>query len=115
MVDTWATCVTRRALAGVQSLVHVAADDRLWARDPDEIARNNLDGTAAVMRAALAAGVERVVHTSSAATLRVSPATVAASEDQPLAPQEASGACKRSKCWPSAWSSAWSRRKSCPP
>jgi dihydroflavonol-4-reductase len=115
MADTWATCVTRRALAGVQSLVHVAADDRLWARDPDEIARNNLDGTAAVMRAALAAGVERVVHTSSVATLRVSPATVAASEDQPPHRRRPSAPASAARCWPSAWSSAWSRRKSGPP
>jgi dihydroflavonol-4-reductase len=86
-----------RALAGVRSLVHVAADYRLWARDPDEITRNNLDGTAAVMRAALAAGVERVVYTSSVATLRVDAATVAATEDAPQAPMDAIGTYKRSK------------------
>ncbi|THC46337.1 hopanoid-associated sugar epimerase [Massilia sp. Mn16-1_5] len=86
-----------RALAGMRGLLHVAADYRLWARDPDEIVRNNLDGTAAVMRAALAAGVERVVYTSSVATLRVGPATVAAGEDEPLAPGEGIGAYKRSK------------------
>ena len=86
-----------RALLGARCLLHVAADYRLWARDPDEIARNNLDGTAAVMRAALAARVERVVYTSSVATLRVGPATVAAGEDQPLEPHEAIGVYKRSK------------------
>ena len=86
-----------RALAGVRCLLHVAADYRLWARDPQEIVRNNLDGTAAVMRAALAAGVERIVYTSSVATLRVGPDTVAAREDEPLAPEQAIGAYKRSK------------------
>jgi dihydroflavonol-4-reductase len=86
-----------RALAGVRWLLHVAADYRLWAPEPQAILRNNLDGTAAVMRAALAAGVERVVATSSVATLRVGPDTVAATEDQPLAPAEAVGAYKRSK------------------
>jgi len=86
-----------RALAGVRWLLHVAADYRLWARDPESILRNNLDGTTAVMRAALAAGVERVVVTSSVATLKVGPQTLAATEDQPLAPQEAIGAYKRSK------------------
>jgi dihydroflavonol-4-reductase len=86
-----------RALAGVRYLLHVAADYRLWAREPEEIARNNLDGTAAVMRAALAARVERVVYTSSVATLRVGPATLAANEDQPLEAHEAIGAYKRSK------------------
>jgi dihydroflavonol-4-reductase len=86
-----------RALAGVRWLVHVAADYRLWARDPEEIVRNNLDGTRTMMRAALASGVERVVVTSSVATLRVGPSTEAATEDAPLAPDEAIGAYKRSK------------------
>jgi len=86
-----------RALAGIQGLLHVAADYRLWARDPGEIVRNNVEGTAAVMRAALAAGVERVVLTSSVATLRVGPETEAATEDQPLQPGDAIGAYKRSK------------------
>src|SRR5690348_12418882 len=53
------------ALAGVRVLMHVAADYRLWARDPREIVRNNLEGARVVMQAALAAGVERIVHTSS--------------------------------------------------
>lgn len=86
-----------RALAGARFLLHVAADYRLWARDPGEIVRNNVDGTQAVMRAALAAGVERIVVTSSVATLRVGPATVAATEDAPLAEHDAIGAYKRSK------------------
>ena len=86
-----------RALAGARFLLHVAADYRLWAPDPGEIMRNNLEGTATVMRAALAAGVERVVVTSSVATLRVGPATVAATEDEPLAEHEAIGVYKRSK------------------
>ncbi|MFS2081698.1 hopanoid-associated sugar epimerase [Telluria sp. Tellsp131] len=86
-----------RALAGVRFLLHVAADYRLWAPDPGEIMRNNQEGTATVMRAALAAGVERAVVTSSVATLRVSPSTVAATEDEPLAEHEAIGVYKRSK------------------
>ncbi|HEX8784859.1 MAG TPA: hopanoid-associated sugar epimerase [Telluria sp.] len=86
-----------RALDGVSSLLHVAADYRLWARDPEEIVRNNLEGTGAVMRAALAAGVERVVYTSSVATLHVAPDTVATAEDEALGPEQAIGAYKRSK------------------
>lgn len=86
-----------RALAGVRFLLHVAADYRLWAPDPGEIMRNNLEGTATVLRAALAAGVERVVVTSSVATLRVGPSTVAATEGEPLADHEAIGVYKRSK------------------
>ena len=47
----------QRALQGVRWLFHVAADYRLWARDPEEIVRNNLSGTRNVMQAALQAGV----------------------------------------------------------
>lgn len=86
-----------RALDGVRYLLHVAADYRLWSRTPGDIVRNNVTGTAAVMRAALATAVERVVYTSSVATLRVAPSTVAAAEDAPVAPDEAIGAYKRSK------------------
>jgi dihydroflavonol-4-reductase len=85
------------ALAGVRYLFHVAADYRLWSRDPGEIERNNLEGTGSVMRAALARQVERVVYTSSVATLRVDSRTVAATEDAALAAHEAIGAYKRSK------------------
>lgn len=87
----------RRALDGVRYLFHVAADYRLWARDPTEIERNNLEGTRTMMTAALESGVERVVYTSSVATLRVDGRTVAATEDQPLAAADAVGAYKRSK------------------
>jgi len=58
------------ALKGARYLFHVAADYRLWARDPGEIVRNNLEGTRATMQAALNAGVEKIVYTSSVATLK---------------------------------------------
>ena len=61
----------RAAMKGVRYLLHVAADYRIWARDPGEIERANLEGTEATMRAALAEGVERIVYTSSVATLLV--------------------------------------------
>ncbi len=57
------------ALSGCPVLFHVAADYRLWARDPGEIYRANIDGTRNLMRAALDAGIERVIYTSSVATL----------------------------------------------
>ena len=85
----------RAAMAGVRWLFHVAADYRLWARDPEEIVRNNLTGTGAVMQAALAAAVERVVYTSSVATLSLH--TVPADESAPLTEAGAIGAYKRSK------------------
>jgi hopanoid-associated sugar epimerase len=86
-----------RALAGVTRLYHVAADYRLWARDPAEIIRANLEGTRAVMQAALAQGVGRIVYTSSVATLRAADAGTNVDESAPLAPGEAVGAYKESK------------------
>ena len=83
------------ALTGVRWLFHVAADYRLWARDPQEIVRNNLSGTGTVMQAALSAGVERVVYTSSVATLSLN--RVPADETAPLTEADAIGAYKRSK------------------
>lgn len=59
-----------KAMEGVRHVFHVAADYRLWARDPDEIVRNNLEGARAVMEAARTAGVERIVYTSSVAALK---------------------------------------------
>jgi dihydroflavonol-4-reductase len=85
------------AMAGARYLFHVAADYRLWARDPEEIGRNNREGTLAVMTAALAAGVERVVYTSSVATLGFRVDGKASDESLPLTPSEAIGAYKRSK------------------
>ncbi len=83
-------------MKGVRFLFHVAADYRLWARDPDEIARNNVEGTRLVMEEALRAGVERIVYTSSVATLKIS-GDVPATEAHPLAEDEAIGVYKRSK------------------
>src|SRR5215472_6391562 len=57
------------AVEGCRHLFHVAADYRLWVPDPAAMFRANVDGTRALMEAALAAGVERVVYTSSVATL----------------------------------------------
>lgn len=85
-----------RAMAGVTRLYHVAADYRLWAPDPEEIVRNNRASTRTVMTAALAAGVGRIVHTSSVATLRPDPAGPA-DETRPATPEQAVGAYKRSK------------------
>jgi len=87
----------RHALRGARRLVHVAADYRLWARDPEEIVRNNLSGTQAVMWAALEAGVERVVYTSSVATLGFRDDGAPGDETLPLKENQAVGAYKRSK------------------
>ncbi len=87
----------RRAMQGARHLFHVAADYRLWAPDPVVLLRVNVEGTRALMLAALGAGVERVVYTSSVATLRVAGATAPVDETAPMAPTEAIGTYKRSK------------------
>lgn len=86
-----------RAMKGVRYLFHVAADYRLWARDPNEILQNNLLGTRAIMEEALRVGVERVVYTSSVATLALSREGDPVDESAPLLEQNAIGAYKRSK------------------
>src|ERR1051326_1249556 len=86
-----------RAMNGARYLFHVAADYRLWARDPGEIIRNNRDGTKAVMEAARAAGVERVVYTSSVATLQPHDDGSDADESDRADLQSVIGAYKKSK------------------
>lgn len=85
-----------RAVNGARHLFHVAADYRLWAKDPEEIVRNNLLTTRIVVDAALAAGIERMVYTSSVATLLPDPRG-AADESRVARPEEVVGAYKRSK------------------
>jgi len=84
------------ALRGVRYLIHAAADYRLWAPSPDEILRNNVDGTRTLMEEALRAGVERIVYTSSVATLELR-AGKPADETSPLPAAKAIGAYKKSK------------------
>ena len=86
-----------RALAGVRHLFHVAADYRLWAPDPEEIVRANVEGTQTIMAAALAAKVERIVYTSSVATLALRDDGVPVDETAPQDPARSIGAYKRSK------------------
>jgi len=85
------------ALHGARYLFHCAADYRLWARDPGEIVRNNLEGTRAVMQAAQAAGVERIVYTSSVATLKPHDDGTPADETSRHSEESAIGAYKKSK------------------
>ncbi len=87
----------KAAMNGVRYLFHVAADYRFWARDPSVILRANVDGTRNLMQEALAAGVERIVHTSSVATLKLAGATGPVDETAPLEPDQAIGVYKRSK------------------
>lgn len=84
------------AAQGARFLFHVAADYRIWAPDPEDIVRNNLAGTEAVMKAARTAGIERIVYTSSVATLKPDPRGPS-DETRPATPQQAVGTYKRSK------------------
>lgn len=85
------------AMTGVRWLFHAAADYRLWALEPAEILCCNVDGTRAVMEAALAADVERIVYTSSVATLTPCTGGSPSCEAHRSSAAEAIGAYKRSK------------------
>jgi dihydroflavonol-4-reductase len=85
------------ALTGVRYLFHVAADYRLWAPHPSDIIAANVTGTRVVMEAALDQGVQRIVYTSSVATLRAADAATSVDETAPLTEGEAIGAYKQSK------------------
>jgi dihydroflavonol-4-reductase len=72
----------REAMRGCELVYNVAGLNSLCPRDPAQMLRTNVQGAATVVRAAAAAGVGRVVHTSSAATLGEPHGTVGR-EDSP--------------------------------
>jgi len=86
-----------RALQGCEGLFHVAADYRLWARDPREIHKANVRGTHNILLAARRCGVRRIVHTSSVATLGLHHDGTPSDEDAPVRLGDMIGAYKRSK------------------
>ncbi len=86
-----------RALADCQALFHVAADYRLGAPDPSQLYRANVDGTCNVLAAARLAGVERVVYTSSVATIGIPADGTPGDERTPVALDAMIGHYKRSK------------------
>jgi dihydroflavonol-4-reductase len=105
-----------KAVSGCEVVFHVAADYRLWVRDPAEMYRSNVEGTRALLEAARKQGVRRVVYTSSVATMgfgsnghasgrtaihhsedRGSPGQHLTDEDSPVAIGNMIGHYKRSK------------------
>jgi dihydroflavonol-4-reductase len=60
-----------RAMKGVRHVFHVAADYRLWARNPAEIYESNVGGTRRLFEVCAREGVERIVYTSTVATIAV--------------------------------------------
>ena len=85
-----------QATRACDEVYHVAADYRLWVPDPAAMFRANVDGTSALMYAALAAGVERIVYTSSVATLGILSGGIA-DEETPSAYGDMIGPYKQSK------------------
>ncbi len=85
------------ACAGCQALFHVAADYRLWAPKPQELYRANVDGSRSIIGAAQRAGVQRIVYTSSVATLGIPKDGTPGSEDTPVTVDDMIGHYKRSK------------------
>jgi dihydroflavonol-4-reductase len=85
-----------RAVAGCGLVFHVAADYRLWAKEPSELYRSNVDGTRNVLEAARQAGVERVVYTSTVGCIGVPDGGIG-NEDLPVSLADMAGDYKRSK------------------
>src|SRR5690242_12213197 len=82
-----------RAAAGCGLVFHVAADYRLWAKDPRELYQSNVDGTRNLLQASRRAGVERVVYTSTVGCIGVP----GGDENTPVTLDEMTGDYKRSK------------------
>jgi dihydroflavonol-4-reductase len=86
-----------RAVAGCRGVYHVAADYRLWVPDPDQMFKANIDGTRSLLLAAKQAGVERIVYTSSVATLGINKDHTPSDEVTPVSIDDMIGTYKKSK------------------
>ena len=86
-----------KAISGCDTVFHVAADYRLWVRDPAEMYRSNVNGTRAILDAARKSGVKRVVYTSSVATMGFTASGHPADETSPVSLGDMIGHYKRSK------------------
>lgn len=87
----------RRGVTGCDFVFHVAADYRLWVRNPDQMYRANVEGTRAILRAAKESGVRRVIYTSSVATMGFTSNGQPCDETSPVALANMVGHYKRSK------------------
>lgn len=85
------------AASGCEVIFHVAADYRLWVRDPEEMYRSNVEGTRAILQAARESGARRVVYTSSVATMGFNSNGHLADERSPVSLANMIGPYKRSK------------------
>jgi dihydroflavonol-4-reductase len=87
----------RVGMEGCDAVMHVAADYRLWIRDPKTMYRANVEGTRELLRMAREAGVRRVVYTSSVATMHFRTDGLVINEDTPVSIKDMVGHYKRSK------------------
>jgi dihydroflavonol-4-reductase len=87
----------KKAMSGCEVVFHVAADYRLWCRDPKEMYHSNVEGTRALIEAAAEAGVRRVVYTSSVATMGFMGDGRLADESSPVSLADKIGPYQRSK------------------
>ena len=85
-----------KAVEGCSVVYHVAADYRLWMRDPQEMFRSNVDGTRNLLEAAQRSGIERVVYTSTVGCIGI-PKDGIGDEQTPVAIEDMKGPYKRSK------------------
>ena len=85
------------AIKTCQVLMHVAADYRLWALNPEELTTTNVDGTKNIMTAAINANVKKIIYTSSVATLGKNRNNMPANEDTPSSLSDMIGVYKKSK------------------
>lgn len=86
-----------KAMSGCDAVFHVAADYRLWVRDPEQMYLANVEGTRALLEAARRNRIRRVVYTSSVATMGFTSSGQLANEDSPVSLAKMIGHYKRSK------------------
>jgi dihydroflavonol-4-reductase len=86
----------RSAVAGCGSVFHIAADYRLWSKNPNDLYASNVDGTRNMLEAARDAGVERFVYTSTVGCIGMHNGAIG-NETSPVGLEEMQGAYKRSK------------------
>ena len=91
------TASLRKLMDGCERVFHVAADYRLWTKDPREMYAANVNGTQAILQGAREAGVRRVVYCSSVATMGFGNGDLITDEDTPVHVADMIGHYKRSK------------------
>ncbi|HTY78640.1 MAG TPA: hopanoid-associated sugar epimerase [Candidatus Bathyarchaeia archaeon] len=100
----------RAAVAGVRRVYHAAADYRLWARDPGELYRANVDGTRHLLAAAAEAGADRIVYTSTVGALGIPKDGTPGDEATPVGLEDMVGPYKASKFLAERVAEEWAGR-----